>query len=458
MKTNYILFILCFWFLPMQSQYTSVPDPIFEQELLNQQIDSDGLLNQQVLTSDVNSITSLIIQVDFIQDYTGLEAFVSLESLELGGYGSFNTLNLSSLTNLKHFFLSACFVTNLDFSQNVNLESITIFNDYTSIINIDNCLQLNKLIIACPQITTINLSNNSNLKEFSSYRNQITNFNTSQNSLLEKLYISVGFDQLPPTIDIDLTNNVNLKYLFIKDAIIPSINLDNNTLLDYLLLYNTSLSSINLSNNSLLKYLNVNLNQLATLEISNLPLLEFLACQYNTISTLNVNNNTNLGLLNCGNNNMQSLFVQNGSNQLLNGTTIIDTFTIPRFYANNNTNLTCIFVDDIANVTQNWVSKDPNSTYVLSQQECNNLNVEIFERNSLKIYPNPTSDFINISLSNESLENSKIEIYNLLGALIYSKDSTTENPKINVQNFSKGIYILSVEKNGTILKSKFIVQ
>ena len=458
MKTNYILFILCFWFLPMQSQYISVPDEIFEQELITQGIDSNTIIDHQVLTSDVNTITSLIIQVDFIQDYTGLEAFISLENLQLGGYGLYDTLNLNSLTNLKQIFIGASFVTNVDFSQNVTIETIEIGNDYITSINIDNCLELNKLIIACPQITTINLSNNSNLVEFGSFQNQIVNFNTSQNSLLEKFTIRELFGAISPTINIDLTNNTNLKYLFIDNVVIPSINLDNNMLLDYLLLYNTALSSINLSNNVLLKYVNLNYNQLTSLEVSNLTLLEILACGANNINTLNVNNNPNLIFLNCAENNMQSLYVQNGSNQLLNGTIVIDTFTNPRFLADNNPNLTCIFVDDIANATQNWVSKDPNSTYVLSELECNNLNVETFEKNALKIFPNPTSDFLNISLQNESLVDSKIEINNILGELIYSKNIKTENSKINVENFSKGIYILSVEKNGTILKSKFIVQ
>lgn len=444
--------------MPMQSQYTSVPDSIFEQELINQGIDSNPVIDHQVLTSDVSTLTSLEIYVDFIQDYTGLEAFVNLENLLLSGYGFFNSLNLSSLINLKHFWLSACFVTNVDFSQNINIETIEIGNDYTSSININNCLQLNKLVIECPQITTINLTNNSNLKEFGSFRNQIINFNTSQNSILEKLTIRELFGATSSIVNVDLTNNINLKYLFIDNATLPSINLNNNTLLDYLLIYNSSLSSINLSNNSLLKYVNLNFNQLSTLDVSNLTLLELLACQYNTIANLNLNNNSNLGVLICANNNMESLSVQNGSNQLLNGTTIIDTFTIPRFDSDNNPNLTCIFVDDIANATQNWAIKDPNSTYVLSQLECNNLNVEIFEKISLKIFPNPTNDYLNISLQNTTLKNSKIEIYNMLGEMIYSKNSITENVKINVENFSKGIYILSVEKNGAILRSKFMVQ
>ena len=106
MQTNYLLFILCFWFLPMQSQYTSVPDSIFEQELINQGIDSNPVIDHQVLTSDVNTKTTLIIQVDFIQSYSGLEAFVNLENLQLSGYGFFNTLNLMAASKSTYTVIS----------------------------------------------------------------------------------------------------------------------------------------------------------------------------------------------------------------------------------------------------------------------------------------------------------------------------------------------------------------
>ena len=95
MKTNIILFILSFWLMPMQSQYINVPDQIFEQELINQGIDNNQVIDHKVLISEINTLTSLIIDVDFIQSYTGLEAFINLETLQLGGYGLFDTFNLS---------------------------------------------------------------------------------------------------------------------------------------------------------------------------------------------------------------------------------------------------------------------------------------------------------------------------------------------------------------------------
>lgn len=453
MKKNIILLLLSFWFLPVNSQYTNIPDPIFEQELITQGIDTNQVIDHQVLTSQINIITSLAIDVSYIQSYTGLEAFVNLEYLQLGGYGLFNTINLSSLIKLRIFLLSACSVTNLDFSQNVNIERIEIVNDYTNSINIDNCLQLTKLVIVCPQINSINLSNNINLKDFGSYRNQITHFNTSQNILLEKLTIRQNIQSPTSIINIDLTNNTNLNYIFIQGGIISSINLQNNSLLDYLLLYDIGLSNINLSNNVLLKYLNVNFNQLLTLDLSNLTLLEILACGSNSINTLNLNNNSHLIFLNCANNNMQSLFVQNGSNQLLNGTIIMPPFTNPRFDADNNPNLTCILVDDIANATQNWVSKDANSTYVTTQAECNNLNNKQFVVNKeLTMYPNPAVDLVHFS-NYETIKN--IMIYDISGNILLRK--MLELNQVNISELNQGIYFVSItDENEKVTTLKLV--
>jgi hypothetical protein len=61
------------------------------------------------------------------------------------------------------------------------------------------------------------------------------------------------------------------------------------------------------------------------------------------------------------------------------------------------------------------------------------------ENNSIIVYPNPTSDYINISL-NKNLESSYIEVYDSYGRLIYiSKES-----KINLSSFKNGVYFIRV--------------
>jgi len=68
-------------------------------------------------------------------------------------------------------------------------------------------------------------------------------------------------------------------------------------------------------------------------------------------------------------------------------------------------------------------------------------------KNSLKLYPNPVSDFLNIN-STKIIE--KIEIYNIQGVLILKQNSSNNtNIQLNISNLAKGYYIAKTNtKNG----------
>jgi hypothetical protein len=63
---------------------------------------------------------------------------------------------------------------------------------------------------------------------------------------------------------------------------------------------------------------------------------------------------------------------------------------------------------------------------------------------SFQVYPNPTTDFVNIN-SNENLD--KIEVLNLHGQLVYSQDAGEQNTKLNLTDLQKGIYFIRSGKH-----------
>jgi hypothetical protein len=164
--------LLLFSSIAVKAQTTAIPDQNFEQALIDLNIDSDGLVNGQVLTADIENITALDFSNlynpsfynddDIITNFTGIEAFSSLEILNLSNLW----INLSgspadvfnSNFSLREFiaddssvdsgpFLS---VSGLDFSNLPNLEYISLYNKHnTSIINLKN-----------PNITRTNLTIN----------------------------------------------------------------------------------------------------------------------------------------------------------------------------------------------------------------------------------------------------------------------------------------------------------
>src|SRR5690606_8184512 len=84
-----------------KAQYTFIPDAGFEQELIYQNIDSDGVVNGQVLTSDIENVTELIMEDGYgIEDLTGIQDFTNLEKLVIL-YSEITELDVSQNLQLK---------------------------------------------------------------------------------------------------------------------------------------------------------------------------------------------------------------------------------------------------------------------------------------------------------------------------------------------------------------------
>ncbi|WCM41585.1 T9SS type A sorting domain-containing protein [Flavobacterium sp. CBA20B-1] len=154
---KFILTLLILVPFAIKAQVTLIPDPVFESKLLQLGIDSDGVVNGQILTVDAQTPTQIYLGGgSIIQNLTGLEAFINLEYIE--GYGNAvgNTMNLTTLTKLKTLIFSNNWLSSLDLSSNKDLETLIVGNgDY-------EIFQYNHL-------TTLDLSNNNKLKLLSVY-------------------------------------------------------------------------------------------------------------------------------------------------------------------------------------------------------------------------------------------------------------------------------------------------
>lgn len=77
---------------------------------------------------------------------------------------------------------------------------------------------------------------------------------------------------------------------------------------------------------------------------------------------------------------------------------------------------------------------------------------------NVKIYPNPSSNQIAISFSQESVKPFVVEIADSLGKIIYSKAYIAQNNiEISTASFSKGIYFLTIETHEKKLTQKLVV-
>ena len=82
---------------------------------------------------------------------------------------------------------------------------------------------------------------------------------------------------------------------------------------------------------------------------------------------------------------------------------------------------------------------------------------EVFKTQKFTIYPNPSSDFINIQTS-ESNESMKITIFDLSGKAIYSaQKSSVDYMMVDVSDFAKGMYLVQVSTDLEILETQKLV-
>ncbi|WP_177764186.1 T9SS type A sorting domain-containing protein [Flavobacterium sp. I3-2] len=80
-------------------------------------------------------------------------------------------------------------------------------------------------------------------------------------------------------------------------------------------------------------------------------------------------------------------------------------------------------------------------------------NTKSFNGQLLKIYPNPSTDFLNVSIGNLD----KILIFDIQGKRIETKFNTNaQETQIDIQHLAKGNYILQISKDNQTESLKFI--
>jgi len=319
-------------------QITVIPDPCFEQSLIWLDIDSDGIINGQVATSDVKNVEELRLGYNCIKDLTGLQDFTSLKILHFQG----DVFNHE--------------LTSFDTALTPALEVLTFFY-YPKLLDlkVDQAKDLVHLSVRGTKISQIDLSQNEKLIYLDLNSNQLSSINIDQNTLLEELYINE--DTVRNLFDeIDVSNNTKLKILALHELSIKEINVSQNRELTQLTLSNNQISSLDVSKNTKLDILDFRYNQiksidvsqntkliqlecfnnqLTSLDVSNNTMLTNLECQDNKISSINITTNNKLNIFQCYNNELTRLIAKNGNN-----------LNLKWFDATGNSELDCIEVDN----------------------------------------------------------------------------------------------------------------
>ncbi|WP_282086774.1 T9SS type A sorting domain-containing protein [Aquimarina algiphila] len=218
MKTRLLyVALLCFSF-STYAQYTAIPDPNFETAL---NAYDDIANDNQVPTANIASLTTLDISNSNISDLTGIEDFVSLETLQVHD-NNISTINLSTLVNLITFRATRNQLTALDVSNQPALESLIVDGNLIETLSINSTV-LKILQITGNELTTLDTSGFPLLRQLFVGGNDVDSLDLSLNPALDRLECqrtNIVFLDLSmlPNLENVRAFNTNLKFLNVKNG------------------------------------------------------------------------------------------------------------------------------------------------------------------------------------------------------------------------------------------------
>jgi len=248
------------------SQTTAIPDPNFEQKLIT--LGFDNILDGQVITSNIDTITILNLVYSNISNFNGIEDFSSLEKLYCAA-NSFTSIDLSQNLNLSVFNCEASQVTNLNLSSNTNLTFLNCRNN---------------------QLDSLDVSQNTNLQQLFCGDNQLTSLNFTQNINLS--YVECSTNVLT---SLDVHGATNLTSLNCHTNQLTSLDISQNPNLAAVYAYNNNLNCLNLKNGN-----NTNFS-LYSNNNPNLTCIEVDNATYSTANWTSIDPASSFST-NCGNN------------------------------------------------------------------------------------------------------------------------------------------------------------
>ncbi|MCX7551006.1 T9SS type A sorting domain-containing protein [Xanthomarina sp. F2636L] len=203
-KTTFLIALFFACYSLTYAQYTSVPDAIFEQALIDANIDSNPTIDGQVLTIEANNFTGSISMTGLgILDLTGVEALInmtgitfnynpgitsvdlssctSLTSVSALGCGGLASINVTGLTNLTDLNLRSTALTSLDVTTNIALENLNVRKCNLSSLDLSQNTALISVDAKTNNLTFMDMRNGNNAN--------VTAFNADSNPNLECLFV-----------------------------------------------------------------------------------------------------------------------------------------------------------------------------------------------------------------------------------------------------------------------------
>lgn len=439
---------------------TLIPDVNFEQYLIDEKIDSDGVINGQVFTADIENIDKVVVKGKNISDLTGIKDFTNLVELDAANNQ----------------------IANIDLSKNLSLENLFIANNQLTTIDVSKNIKLKKLDVGENSLATLEVNLLTDLESLSCYKNQLMMMNLISNQKLVSFIANEN--QLT---NVDVRTNTNLIWLDVDDNNLSSLtvkNTNNSNFTIFSATGNSNLTCIEVDNVAYSETNWTNKDTTATFSVDCAPAND--DCSFATPLVLEQETPGDIISGNFTN-----------ATDCVAGTIIADVWysiTVPEtgefsiegigyggllkfaVYEScaSTSSISCGVNISLTNLTPGdvyylkvWmeasshVSKNQseNGTFIVTVTDSRVLSVDNLAETEPQflLYPNPTKNNFTISSNKNLIQN--LEIYNAIGKRVFHKNfKNTLQTTIKTKFLSKGIYFVKVYLNNTSISKKLIIK
>jgi len=170
--------------------FVHIPDEAFLDGLIASGIDQNG--DDLISYQEAEATKVIVLPPSGIQDLTGLEAFINLDSLTIT-LNPLKGIDLSSNTALRYLEITSSELTSLDLSDNRLLEVLICGRNSLTELDLSNNQALLTMICNNNLLTSLDLSAISSLCKMISCGNQLTRLDISKHSALRL----IGVDNMP---------------------------------------------------------------------------------------------------------------------------------------------------------------------------------------------------------------------------------------------------------------------
>ena len=244
-------------------QQTFIPDDNFEQALI--EIGLDSLIDNLVLTSNIDAVEYLKLTNLNISSLEGIQDFSSLKIL------------ICDSNNIE----------NLNLNSNIFLEELNCTDNFINSLSIQSCIYLKQLRCWRNQLENLDIYNNTNLIYLGCGYNNLSFLSFDYHIFLKNL--GCGSNQLD---SLNLSGCPNLLTLYCASNNLTKLDVYNLNSLEYIGCWSNYIDSLDVSQNINLTELRCHNNNLQFLNIKNGNNLNISSINYS--SGLNVTNNPNL--------------------------------------------------------------------------------------------------------------------------------------------------------------------